>query len=126
MKKLIVILALLSMISVGGCKTLPTAHADFDRYLDYAENFLYGAQLGLTLFGSYAPAAQLAINTGLSLVQLARKTADDYQAQFAFKAQIAGELGKLQTLGTQAAIGSPGHPMFVPEKPSTGFQPTVQ
>ena len=97
---------------LSGCATLAKLERQgkVDAYCNYAENFLYGAQLVLPLFGAYQAVAQVSITTSLGLVSLIRKASDDYAAQAILKAQLTGELTKLQEYGQAAGIGSPSNP----------------
>ena len=83
-----------------------------DATISYYESWLVGAQLLLPMFGAYAPAAQIAINSAYTALELYRKASDMITAGKLDAAQVAASLVALQNqiieikaIGNQAGIG---------------------
>ena len=105
-------LILVMALAVGGCVTLADMEkaGTTDKYLNYCEQFLYGAQLALPLFGAYGASAKIVIEGAQSLIPILRKSSDDLAAQAKLKADMNSRLSILQDLGNMAQIGSPSNP----------------
>jgi hypothetical protein len=116
MKRALITLAL--CIALVGCqmscasfKAAETS-GKTDAAINYYESWLVGAQLLMPMFGSYAPAAQVAINSAYTALELYRRASDMLTAGKLDAAQVAQSLTQLQnqiieikSIGNQAGIG---------------------
>jgi hypothetical protein len=82
-----------------------------DATITYYSNFLVGTQLLLPMFGSFAPAAQVAINSALTALELYRRASDMYvngkldatQLTASIMA-VQNQIVEINALGAQAGI----------------------
>jgi hypothetical protein len=105
-KSLAIILVVLFLVACSnGCASIAKweQSGKTDAVCSYFQTFLAGAQLGLPLFGPYAPAAQCIITTGLGITELLCKASDAYTAN-ALKKQAYEQVQQLNVLGSKANI----------------------
>jgi hypothetical protein len=89
----------------GACNTLRQweQSSKTDQVCSYFTTFLTGAQLGLPLFGAYAPAAQTIITTALGMTKLLCDASDNL-VKTTMQNQVYAEVQKLVELGKLAGI----------------------
>jgi hypothetical protein len=82
-----------------------------DAQISYYETWLTSAQLALPLFGSYAPAAQVAISSAYTALELYRRASDWYAAGKIDASQLTtsimavqNQIIEINALGNQAGI----------------------